>query len=224
MRIRAAGGGGGARGAGGEGGPLCVLSFLPLSFSLFPPHFPFPGRGGVFGGGGGGGEGGGKLPGWGGCALRGYPGGRHPRRLVGAWLPRLRGLRAGPSPGVFGYRGPSLGELGSPPAPVADLVEDQMAIKSEAELALLRESCKWANLAHTLLQRYTRPGVSETEVENRASNEATHAMLDAIGPIYRSRASGSKARSPATAARSAATPRSRTRCRTTSSSRPATCS
>jgi len=61
-----------------------------------------------------------------------------------------------------------------------------MAIKSDAELALLRESCKWANLAHTLLQRYTRPGVSETEVENRASNEATHAMLDAIGPIYRS--------------------------------------
>ena len=60
-----------------------------------------------------------------------------------------------------------------------------MAIKSDAELALLRESCKWANLAHTLLQRYTRPGVSETEVETRASTEATYAMLDAIGPIYR---------------------------------------
>jgi len=68
---------------------------------------------------------------------------------------------------------------------IADAVENQMAIKSTAELALLRESCKWGNLAHTLLQRYTRPGVSETEVENRASNEATYAMLDAIGPIYR---------------------------------------
>ena len=56
-----------------------------------------------------------------------------------------------------------------------------MAIKSDAELALLRESCKWANLAHTLLQRYTRPGVTETEVETRASTEATYAMLDAIG-------------------------------------------
>jgi len=88
-------------------------------------------------------------------------------------------------PWVFGYRGPSLGELGFPPAQVADLVEDQLAIKSDAELALLRESCKWANLAHTLLQRYTRPGVSETEVETRASTEATHAMLDAIGPLYR---------------------------------------
>ena len=55
-------------------------------------------------------------------------------------------------------------------------------MKSGAELALLRESCKWANLAHTLLQRYTRPGVSETEAETRASTEATYAMLDAIGP------------------------------------------
>ena len=34
-------------------------------------------------------------------------------------------------PWVFGYRGPSLGELGFPPAPVADLVEDQLAIKSD---------------------------------------------------------------------------------------------
>jgi len=60
-----------------------------------------------------------------------------------------------------------------------------MAIKSPAELNLLRESIRWGNLAHTLLQRYTRPGVTETEVQQRASNEATLAMLDAIGPIYR---------------------------------------
>ena len=89
-------------------------------------------------------------------------------------------------PRVFGYRGPSLSETaGAEVRPIGDVIEDQMAIKSDAELALLRESCKWGNLAHTLLQRYTRPGVSETEVENRASTEATYAMLDAIGPIYR---------------------------------------
>ena len=119
-----------------------------------------------------------------------YPGERHPMEalveLLGALGVRERlGADHDGYPWVFGYRGPSLGDLGFPPAPVADLVEDQMAIKSEAELALLRESCKWANLAHTLLQRYTRPGVSETEVTNRASTEATYAMLDAIGPIYR---------------------------------------
>jgi Xaa-Pro aminopeptidase len=60
-----------------------------------------------------------------------------------------------------------------------------MAVKSEAELTLIRESCTWGNLAHRLLQRYTRPGVTETEVAQRASAEATFAMLDAIGEIYR---------------------------------------
>jgi Xaa-Pro dipeptidase len=119
-----------------------------------------------------------------------YPGERHPMdalvELLGVLGVRERlGADHDGYPWVFGYRGASLSDLGSPPTPVADLVEDQMAIKSEAELALLRESCKWANLAHTLLQRYTRPGVSETEVTNRASTEATYAMLDAIGPIYR---------------------------------------
>jgi Xaa-Pro aminopeptidase len=119
-----------------------------------------------------------------------YPGERHPMEALVELLGSL-GLRdrLGADhdgyPWVFGYRGPSLGDLGFPPTQVADLVEDQMAIKSEVELALLRESCKWANLAHTLLQRYTRSGVSETEVESRASTEATYAMLDAIGPIYR---------------------------------------
>ncbi len=59
-------------------------------------------------------------------------------------------------------------------------------IKSQAELRLIEESVKWGNLAHTLLQRYTRPGLTENEVSLRASNEATLKMLDAIGPIYQS--------------------------------------
>jgi Xaa-Pro dipeptidase len=88
-------------------------------------------------------------------------------------------------PWILGYRGPSLTELvGHPPTPVAGFIEDQMMIKSQAEVALIRESVKWGNLAHILLQRYTKVGVSETEVSMRASNEATLAMLDAIGPIY----------------------------------------
>ena len=120
-----------------------------------------------------------------------YPGDRPPLAALAELLGAL-GVRGAIGadqdgyPRVFGYRGPSLSEAaGADVIRIADAVEDQMAIKSEAELALLRESCKWGNLAHTLLQRYTRPGVSETEVENRASTEATYAMLDAIGPIYR---------------------------------------
>jgi len=89
-------------------------------------------------------------------------------------------------PWVLGYRGPSLTELtGSTPEKITAFVEDQMSIKSPAEVALIRESAKWGNLAHVLLQRYTRPGLTEVEVSQRASNEATLAMLDAIGPIYR---------------------------------------
>ncbi|MGZ4314953.1 MAG: M24 family metallopeptidase [Gaiellaceae bacterium] len=84
-------------------------------------------------------------------------------------------------PRVFGYRGPGVGEF----THIGDAVEDQMAIKSAGEIELLRESAKWGNLAHTLLQRYTHAGASETEVSTRAGNEATAAMLDAIGAIYR---------------------------------------
>jgi Xaa-Pro aminopeptidase len=89
-------------------------------------------------------------------------------------------------PRIFGYRGPRLDELGDITRyPIRDAVEDQMMIKSPAELALLQESLRWANLALKLLQRYTRPGLTETEVERRASGEATLAMVDAIGPVYK---------------------------------------
>src|SRR6185437_7622879 len=76
-----------------------------------------------------------------------YPGERHPaealRELLDALGIRGRlGADTDGYPWVFGYRGPGLGEWSH----VADLVEDQLAIKSDGELALLRESCKWANL------------------------------------------------------------------------------
>ena len=89
-------------------------------------------------------------------------------------------------PWILGYRGPTLSELaGATVTRVAGWIESQMAIKSEAEVALIRESVRWGNLAHRLLQRYTHVGATETEVSQRASDEATFAMLDAIGEIYR---------------------------------------
>ena len=89
-------------------------------------------------------------------------------------------------PWILGYRGPTLSELsGARVVRIVDRIEEQMAVKSEAEVRLIRESCTWGNLAHRLLQRYTRAGVTETEVAERASAEATFAMLDAIGEIYR---------------------------------------
>lgn len=89
-------------------------------------------------------------------------------------------------PWIFGYRGPALSQqTGRQIVNVRGFVEDQLMCKSPAELALIRESCVWGNLAHTLLQRYTKVGVTETEVSQRASDEATRALMDAIGPIYR---------------------------------------
>ncbi len=88
-------------------------------------------------------------------------------------------------PWILGYRGPTLSELsGASVVRVIEAIEAQMSVKSPAEVALIRESVRWGNLAHRLLQRYTRVGLTETEVSQRASDEATFAMLDAIGEIY----------------------------------------
>ncbi|MEM2991004.1 MAG: Xaa-Pro peptidase family protein, partial [Halobacteria archaeon] len=65
-----------------------------------------------------------------------------------------------------------------------DIVDNLRMIKSEEELALIEEAAKWSNLAHTLLQEYIEPGVSELEVSARASYEATSIMLKTLGPEY----------------------------------------
>jgi Xaa-Pro aminopeptidase len=89
-------------------------------------------------------------------------------------------------PWILGYRGPTLSELtGATVVPIAGAIEDLMAVKSEAEVTCLRESVRWAELAHRLLQRFTRPGASETGVSRRAGMEATVAMLEALGDRYR---------------------------------------
>jgi Xaa-Pro aminopeptidase len=120
-----------------------------------------------------------------------YPGDPRPEDVLARTLSDLGlagklGADQDGYPWILGYRGPTLSELaGAEVVRVAAAIEGQMAVKSEAEVALIRESVRWANLAHRLLQRYTRPGVTETEVSQRASNEATFAMLDAIGEVYR---------------------------------------
>lgn len=89
-------------------------------------------------------------------------------------------------PWIFGYRGEPLSTLtGNAVINCRAPIEDQMAVKSQAEIELLKESSKWGNLAHMLLQKYTKVGIGEVEVSQRASNEATLMMLDTIGPIWR---------------------------------------
>lgn len=126
-----------------------------------------------------------------------YPAGPHPAAVLAAML-RDMGIQGSVGadsdgyPWIFGYRGPSLTESAGVSVqvnPVRVFIEDTMMIKSAAEIALLAESCKWGNLAHVLLQRYTVVGATETEVTQRASDEATRAMYDAIGPLYRAQSS-----------------------------------
>ena len=120
-----------------------------------------------------------------------YPYEPHPmevfkKTLADMGLTGKIGADADGYPWMLGYRGPSLAELtGGTVIRVTAFIEDMLTIKSQAEVMLIRESVKWGHLAHRLLQRYTRVGATETEVSLRASHEATLAMLDTLGPLYR---------------------------------------
>lgn len=127
-----------------------------------------------------------------------YPGERHPLEYLEDLLHEfgLTTARVGvDSDGygaLYGYRGPSVSQL-LPDATVVNVrddVEYLQMINSEEELALIRESARWGNLAHTYLQEYCRVGVSETEISMRASFEATQAMIRTLGPDYRPLSSG----------------------------------
>ena len=119
-----------------------------------------------------------------------YPGIEHPMRILGTVLADLGikgsiGADQAGYPGILGYQGPELTEVtGSTVAPLAATIESMMVRKSESELALIRESGRWCAHAHRLLQRFTRPGVTETEASLRAGHEATIAMLEALGDTY----------------------------------------
>lgn len=118
-----------------------------------------------------------------------YPGLEHPMLLLARML-RDHGIAAlgadqNGYPGILGYDGPPLSEVtGHPVEPLAPFVETLMARKSEAEIALIRESGKWCAHAHRLLQEYTRPGATEAEASLRAGHEATLAMLETLGPAF----------------------------------------
>ncbi|WP_412030423.1 M24 family metallopeptidase [Deinococcus yunweiensis] len=118
-----------------------------------------------------------------------YPGETHPMEVLATHL-RALGLgraRIGVDhdgyPPVMGYSGPPVSEV-VPDAVIRRVsphLDAQMALKSPAELALIRESVRWGDHAHRLLQQYTQVGASETDVEARATREATAAMVAAIG-------------------------------------------
>jgi len=115
-----------------------------------------------------------------------YPGLEHPMRILGRVLADMGIEAAGADqdgyPGILGYEGPPLSEVtGAPVAGVAPFIESMMVCKSPAEVELIRESARWCEAAHRLLQEYSVPGATEAEASLRAGHEATLAMFAAIG-------------------------------------------
>jgi len=87
---------------------------------------------------------------------------------------------------MWGYKGPPITKK-LPEAKfidMKDLVPSMHLIKSEEEIALIRESAKWANLAHSLLQEYTSEGLWDVEIALAASHESSAIMKKALGPEY----------------------------------------
>ena len=123
-----------------------------------------------------------------------FPSDTHPMEYLRDELTSLglgvrEGTLLGDAPGygkVMGYRGPMLDDL----LPlsffnVASDLDEEMFVKSDAEIALIRESAYWAGIAHDLLQKYTRVGTTESEVEMRASFDANQMLLETYQGDYR---------------------------------------
>ncbi|HEV3313122.1 MAG TPA: Xaa-Pro peptidase family protein [Chloroflexota bacterium] len=116
-----------------------------------------------------------------------YPGERHPMLFLADILADMgigREIAADGDgyPGILGYRGPSLSAVtGATIMPIGDVIEKMMAIKSQAEIDLIKESARWCAVGHELLQKYSVAGATEGQASLRAEYEATLAMIEALG-------------------------------------------
>ena len=122
-----------------------------------------------------------------------YPGEKHPIERFAEFLKDI-GLakkrlgidnKAGAS-GTWGYRGPRITRKlrEAKFVDARNLVPSMRLIKSEEEINLIKESAKWANLAHVLLQEYTIEGLWDVEIALAASQEASSIMKKTLGPDY----------------------------------------
>jgi len=122
-----------------------------------------------------------------------YPGETHPMKMFADWLTekgynkkRIGTDNPKGAGSTMGYSGPSLDDL----LREAELVQDSQYLwdirvcKSDEEVNLIKESVKWGNLAHSLLQEYVVPGLYDVEVQLLATLEAARVMKKMLGKEY----------------------------------------
>ncbi|NHJ48109.1 MAG: aminopeptidase P family protein [Asgard group archaeon] len=122
-----------------------------------------------------------------------YPDEIHPMKHFAAGLKERKladkslAADAPGAPGYWGYLGPKLAEVvpNIKLTVLNELIMDMRVIKDKEEIALIKESCKWGNLAHQFLQEYTYVGGSEIEVVNEVCSEASRVMLKTLGPDFK---------------------------------------
>ena len=122
-----------------------------------------------------------------------YPGLRHPMEYLkdvlmdSALTGKAVGYDSDGYGSAMGYTGPALSEILAAKTFISlqGLVEEMRYVKSPAEIELIKESCRWGNLAHRLLQKYSKAGLSEIEITSKATTEATIAMIETLGPDYK---------------------------------------
>jgi Xaa-Pro dipeptidase len=119
-----------------------------------------------------------------------YPGLEHPMRILSRVLRDMGiggnlGADQDGYPGILGYQGPALSEVTeSSVSGLAPFIESMMVRKSPAEVELIRESARWCEHAHRLLQQYSVPGATEAEASLRAGHEGTLALLETLGSSF----------------------------------------
>ena len=124
-----------------------------------------------------------------------YPGEVHPMRLLARTLADMGvggaiGADQDGYPGILGYLGPALSEAtGAQVTVLAGPIESMLARKSEAELALIRESGKWCAVAHRLLQQYSAArsaAAARGRTPSRTTSSSSPATCSSPRPARRS--------------------------------------
>ncbi|MCW4052877.1 MAG: Xaa-Pro peptidase family protein [Candidatus Bathyarchaeota archaeon] len=122
-----------------------------------------------------------------------YPGKKHPIDHFADFLKEMNfeNKRIGidnmtGAEGNWGYSGPTITQkLPRTKFILAkDIINNMRLIKTKEEIELMKESARWANLAHSLLQDLAAPNLWDWDVAAAASHEASIIMRRTLGPSY----------------------------------------